>query len=71
MKFSLTRQQKLVYESLYKQKYIVFCLIDKTARRTACGSQGTYWKTPALSEVVSSLASAVFFTKRERGDGEP
>ena len=27
---------------LYKQSYNVFCLTDKTARRTACGPQGTY-----------------------------
>ena len=56
---------------LYKQSDSVFCLADKIARRTACGPQGTYWKTPAVSEVVSSLPSAAFFTKRERGDGEP
>ena len=56
---------------LYKQSDSVFSLTDKTVRRTAYGPQGTYWKTPALSEVVSSLASAAFFTKRERGDGEP
>ena len=27
---------------LYKQNDSVFCLTDKTVRRTACGSQGTY-----------------------------
>ena len=69
--YSLKGDNKYYLSILFKQNYNVFCLTDKIVQRTACGSQGTYWKTPALSEVVSSLASAVFFTKRERGDGEP
>lgn len=44
--------------------------------RSAAGTQlrqggwpeGTSQKTPALSEVFSSLASAAFYAERERGD---